>query len=136
MRLRPEGPTVGALLLLLLFDVIGLAAFAAVFIYSRHWLMCAGVPVPLIILAANVLIRWRIGMLVLNLLLRPRDPSARLIALPDDEARRLSRFLSGDRAGDHRAGRVWPLRADGRGQRRAARHRADRAWCWSAACTR
>jgi small-conductance mechanosensitive channel len=94
IRLRPEGPTMGALLRLLLFDAIGLAAFAAVFIYGRHWLMHEGVPVSLMILAANVLIRWRIGMLIFNLLLRPRDPPARLIALPDDEARRLSRFLS------------------------------------------
>jgi len=45
MRLRSEGPTVGSLLLLLLFDTIGLAGFAAVFIYGRHWLMHAGVPV-------------------------------------------------------------------------------------------
>jgi moderate conductance mechanosensitive channel len=94
MRLQPESPTVGSLLLLLLFDAIGLAAFAAVFVYARHWLLHAGVPVPLMILAANVLIRWRIGMLVFNLLLRPRDPTARLIALSDGEARWLSRFLS------------------------------------------
>jgi moderate conductance mechanosensitive channel len=94
MRLRPQGPTVGALLLLLLFDAIGLVALTAVFIYGRHWLMHAGVPVPLIILAANVLIRWRIGMLVFNVLLRPHDPPARLIGLPDEEARRLTRFLS------------------------------------------
>jgi small-conductance mechanosensitive channel len=94
IRLRPEGPTMSALLRLLLFDAIGLAVFAAVFIYGRHWLMHEGVPVPLMILAANVLIRWRIGMLIFNLLLRPHDPPFRLIALPDDEARRLSRFLS------------------------------------------
>jgi len=94
LRLRPEGPTAGLLLLLLLFDAIGLAAFAAVFVYARHWLLRAGVPVPLMILAANVLIRWRIGMLVFGVLLRPRDASARLIAMPDAEARRLSCFLS------------------------------------------
>jgi small-conductance mechanosensitive channel len=94
MRLRPEGPTVGALLLLLLFDAIGLAAFAGVFIYGRHWLMHAGVTVPLILLAANILIRWRLGILVFRVLLRPHDPLARLIAIGDDEARRLSRFLS------------------------------------------
>src|SRR6185369_12671028 len=39
MRLRPQGPTVGALLLLLLYDALGLAAFTAVFIYGRHWLV-------------------------------------------------------------------------------------------------
>ena len=94
MRTRPGGPTVAGLLLLLLCDVLGLAVFAGAFVYSRHWLMSLGVPVGLIVFAANILLRWRIAALVVRALLRPREAPARLIELPDDEARRLGRFLS------------------------------------------
>jgi small-conductance mechanosensitive channel len=94
MRARPDGPTLVGLLLLLLCDLLGLAVFAAVFVYSRHWLIGVGVTGALIILAANVLIRWRIAMVVIDVLLRPSDPQARLIELSDDAAHRLGRFLS------------------------------------------
>ena len=94
MRARAEGPTVAGLLLLLLCDIVGLAAFAGVFVYSRHWLTRVGVTGPLIILAANVVIRWRIAALVICVVLRPSNPQPRLIELPDDQARRLARFLS------------------------------------------
>ena len=94
LRARAEGPTLAMLLRLLLCDVCGLGVFAVVFVYSRHWLIDAGVAVGLIILAVNVLIRWRIAALVIGIVLRPGEPAARLIDLPDGEARRLARFLS------------------------------------------
>jgi hypothetical protein len=94
LRARAEGPTLAMLLRLLLCDVCGLGVFAVVFVYSRHWLIDAGVAVGLIILAVNVLIRWRVAALVIGIVLRPGEPAARLIDLPDGEARRLARFLS------------------------------------------
>lgn len=94
MRMRPEGPTLLSLLLLLLYDILGLAVFAGVLVYGRHWLMAGGVTLSLMLFAANVLIRWRIAALVVGTMLRPRDPVARLIELPDGEARGLARFLS------------------------------------------
>ena len=126
MRLRPEGPTLPGLLALLLCDAIGAVVFAAVFFYSRHWLTDAGVTASLLLLGFYALIRWRAACVVVRVLLRPRDPAARLIDLPDDEARRLARFLSRRAAGDHAAAGLRPVRAGGRRQRRAAHHRADR----------
>ena len=41
-----------------------------------------------------MLIRWRVWALTLGIVLRPDEPAARLIDLPDSEARRLARFLS------------------------------------------
>ena len=82
------------LLQLLLCDLAGLGVFSGVFIYSRHWLIDAGVAVSLIVLSANVLIRWRIWALIISIVLRPDEPAARLIDLPDGEARRLAWFLS------------------------------------------
>ncbi|HEX6442963.1 MAG TPA: mechanosensitive ion channel domain-containing protein [Stellaceae bacterium] len=95
IRARPEGPSLSQLLLLLLCDVAGVLAFAGIFVFSRHTLMNLGVTVALILLSANVLIRWRIATLVVQLVLRPSQPATRLIDIPDDEARRLGRFLSG-----------------------------------------
>jgi moderate conductance mechanosensitive channel len=95
IRSRPEGPSLTQLLLLLLCDAAGVLAFAGIFVFSRHTLMGLGVTVALILLSANVLIRWRIAALVVGLVLRPRQPAARLIDIPDGEARRLNRFLSG-----------------------------------------
>jgi small-conductance mechanosensitive channel len=95
MHERPEGPTVIGLLLLLLCDAIGVAVFAGVFVYSRHWLTQVGVPMNLILLGAQVLIRWRIAALVVQTLLRPRDRAARLVELPEAEVPRLGRFMSG-----------------------------------------
>ena len=62
---------------------------------SRHWLMSIGVTVVLVLLSASVLIRWRIASLIVRILLRPSQPAARLIEIFDNEARRLSWFLSG-----------------------------------------
>ncbi|MBV8454995.1 MAG: mechanosensitive ion channel [Acetobacteraceae bacterium] len=95
LRMRPEGPTLGTLLQLLLCDLIGLGVFSGVLIYSRHWLMAAGVAVPLVIFAVNVLVRWRISALIIDVVLRPAEPSARIVDLPNGEARRLAWFLSG-----------------------------------------
>jgi len=94
LRRRMEGPTVVDLIWLLLCDIGGLAVFAGVFVYSRHWLASLGVMQNLAVLAASVLIRWRTIMLVPRVVLRPGEPAARLIDIPDVEARRLSRFLS------------------------------------------
>jgi small-conductance mechanosensitive channel len=94
LRLRREEPSLGLLLQLLLCDLAGLGVFSGVFIYSRHWLMNAGVAVSLIIFSANVLIRWRVWALTIGIVLRPDEPVARLIDLPDGEARRLAWFLS------------------------------------------
>ncbi len=94
LQARLDEASVHGLLLLLLYDVVGLAVFAGVFVYSRHWLIAAGVTMNFVLFAANVLIRWRIAALVVTAVLRPNEPVARLIELPDDEARRLARFLS------------------------------------------
>ena len=95
IRTRPEGPSLSQLLLLLLCDAVGVAAFAEIFVLSRHWLMSIGVTVVLVLLSASVLIRWRIASLIVGILLRPSQPAARLIEISDNEARRLSWFLSG-----------------------------------------
>ena len=49
---------------------------AGVFVWSRHWLMGLGVTVALVILSANVLIRWRLANLVFAVLLRPNDAAS------------------------------------------------------------
>ena len=41
-----------------------------------------------------MLIRWRVWALIIGIVLRPDEPPARLIDLPDGEARRLAWFLS------------------------------------------
>jgi hypothetical protein len=94
LRLRPDSVTLGTLLRLLLCDVGGLAVFSGAFIYSRHWLVAAGVGGALIIFSVNVLIRWRVCALIIGIVLRPGEPAARLIDLPDPKARRLAGFLS------------------------------------------
>jgi small-conductance mechanosensitive channel len=94
LRLRPGEPSLGLLLRLLLCDLAGLGVFSGVLIYSRHWLMDTEVGVGLIIFSANVLIRWRIWALTIGIVLRPDEPAARLIDLPDGEARSLARLLS------------------------------------------
>jgi small-conductance mechanosensitive channel len=94
LRARVAGPTVLDLLLLLLADFGGIGVLAWVFVSSRHWLIDAGVPMSLVLLSASVLIRWRALMLIPRVVLRPHEPTARLIDFPDGEARRLTRFLS------------------------------------------
>jgi hypothetical protein len=94
MRARFEGLTLTRLLLLVLCDLVGVAAFAGVLVWSRHWLTALGVTANLIALAANWLIRWRLFMLIPRIVLRPNEPVARLIDIADDEARRLARFVS------------------------------------------
>src|SRR5262252_9057988 len=94
LRLQPEEPNLGLLLQLLLCDLAGLGVFSGAFICSRHWLMNAGVALSLIIFSANVLIRWRVWAMTIGIVLRPDEPAARLIDLPDSEAHRLAWFLS------------------------------------------
>jgi len=94
LRARVTGPTVLDLLLLLLADFGGIGVLAWVFVSSRHWLIDAGVPMGLVLLSASVLIRWRALMLIPRAVLRPHEPTARLIDFPDGEARRLTRFLT------------------------------------------
>src|SRR5215471_884518 len=73
LRIRPDGPTLGMLLQLLLCDLGGLGVFCIAFIWSRHWLMAAGVAVTLIIFSVNVLIRWRVWALMIDIVLRPTE---------------------------------------------------------------
>jgi moderate conductance mechanosensitive channel len=94
MEESSEGLTLMRLLLLVLCDLLGVAAFAGVFVWSRHWLMALGVTMSLIGLVANWLIRWRLIALIPRIVLRPDDPVTRLIDITDGEARRLARFLS------------------------------------------
>jgi small-conductance mechanosensitive channel len=94
MRSRFEGLTLSRLLLLVLCDLVGVAAFAGVLVWSRHWLTALGVTANLIALSANWLIRWRLFMLIPRIVLRPNEPVARLIDIADDEAQRLARFVS------------------------------------------
>ncbi|HYU12314.1 MAG TPA: hypothetical protein VEK82_07055, partial [Stellaceae bacterium] len=51
LRARVAGPTVLDLLLLLLVDFAGLGVLAGVFVYSRHWLIGAGVPLSFVLLS-------------------------------------------------------------------------------------
>jgi moderate conductance mechanosensitive channel len=94
LRQRPEGPSVSDLLRLALCDAAGLAVFVGVYTHGRHWLGTAGVAIALIVFASNVIIRWRIAAVIVHVLLRPNDRSARLIDSSDREARRLAWFLS------------------------------------------
>ena len=123
---RSEGPHLVDLLGLIAADIGGLAAFYGIFAAAeRHLLPAVGVTRVLAMFSANVLIRWRFVAVINRAILRPGDPAARLIDMPI--ARRAGSPVSvGLHPGDHRAGRLRPLRADGRGQRRAARDRPDR----------
>jgi small-conductance mechanosensitive channel len=96
-RLRAgAAPGLYGLLGLLGCDLVGLAVFVGLFMYCRrHALTATGISTGLAIVAANVLIRWRIAALVVGVVLRPNEPLARLVDLDDDAARRLARFLSG-----------------------------------------
>jgi small-conductance mechanosensitive channel len=83
-------------LTLLACDAVGLAIFILVFGLAReHFLPVVGVSVGLAIFAANVLVRWRVVALIARVILRPNVPAARLVDLPDDEARHQALFLSG-----------------------------------------
>jgi hypothetical protein len=94
MRARLGGLTLMRLLLLVVCDLIGVAVFAGVLVWSRHWLAALGVTANLIALTANWLIRWRLFMLIPRIVLRPNEPVARLIDIADEEAHRLARFVS------------------------------------------
>ena len=92
---REDGPRLVDLLGLIAADLSGLAAFYGVFAAARlHFLPIVGVTPLLAMFAANILIRWRVSVMVLRTVLRPADPEARLIETADDEARRLARFMS------------------------------------------
>jgi small-conductance mechanosensitive channel len=90
-----DDPTLSGLLALIVCDVVGVAAFVAVFTAARrNFLPLVGVSDVLAMLSANVLVRWRILSLIIGAIIRPDHAIARLIDIPDDEARRLQRFLS------------------------------------------
>jgi small-conductance mechanosensitive channel len=81
---------------LLAGDFVGIMAFVAVFFRARsHFLAGVGMSPAALQMAIGVLVRWRVAMLVLRVVLRPRVPSARLVLLSDHEARRLGWLLSG-----------------------------------------
>jgi len=95
MQRREGGPTLIDLLRLLVCDLVGLAVFLALFMGAgRHFFPAVGVTATLQVFAANVLLRWRIAALVIRAVLRPHDPIARLVEMPDGEAWRLDTFLS------------------------------------------
>jgi hypothetical protein len=95
MRVRADGPNLLDLFKVLFCDFVGLAVFFAVIVAAeRHWLPDLGASAALTQLAAGVLIRWRIASLIIGAVLRPNEPIARLIDLPDDRAHHLARFLS------------------------------------------
>ena len=92
---REDGPYLVDLLGLVAADLLGLAAFYGIFVAAqRHVLPAVGVTPLLTMFAANILIRWRVAVLVLRAILRPADPGARLIEIGDGEARGLIRFVS------------------------------------------
>ena len=81
---------------MLVCDLIGLAAFLAVFAAARrHFFPVVGVTDALAGFAIAVLLRWRIVAVVVGAILRPGEPVARLIEISDIEAHRLARYLSG-----------------------------------------
>ncbi|HWB51772.1 MAG TPA: mechanosensitive ion channel domain-containing protein [Stellaceae bacterium] len=96
-KMRETGePGLLGLLGMLASDIAGLAVFMALYtVMKRHVLANTAVSPGLDSLAMNVLVRWRIFALIFRAVLRPHEPVARLIDIPDDEARRLSVFLSG-----------------------------------------
>jgi small-conductance mechanosensitive channel len=53
-----------------------------------------GVAALLLVLAGNVLIRWRIASLIVRIVLRPGEAVARLVPFADAEARRLAWLMS------------------------------------------
>lgn len=92
---REDGPHLVDLLGLIAADVLGLAAFYGIFAASHlHFLPVVGVTPLLAMFAANILVRWRVTVLVLRVVLRPVDPEARLVEITDEEAGRLVRFMS------------------------------------------
>jgi small-conductance mechanosensitive channel len=94
MRARPGGPALGQLLMLLVTDVVGIIVFIVVVRHARLRLLDSGVAPLLLVLAGNVLIRWRIASLIVRIVLRPGEAVARLVPLPDAEVRSLARFMS------------------------------------------
>ncbi len=96
-KMRETGePGLLGLVGLLACDLVGLAVFLALYtVAKRHVLVNTSISPGLHSLAIDVLVRWRVIALIFRTVLRPREPAARLIEVPDDEARRLSVFLSG-----------------------------------------
>jgi small-conductance mechanosensitive channel len=95
MRLHEDGPSLYDLIGLLVCNLVGIAGFYVAFAAAGHYVLPElGVTALLTMLAANVLVRWRIVRVIADAILQPGEPIARLIEIPDDEARRLSRFLS------------------------------------------
>src|SRR5262249_35819294 len=76
-------------------DLAGLAVFIALYtVAKRHVLVYTSISPGLDGLAMDVLVRWRGIALGFRSILRPQTSVARLIEIADDEARRLSVFLS------------------------------------------
>jgi small-conductance mechanosensitive channel len=96
-KMRETGePGLLGLVGLLASDLVGLAVFMALYtVAKRHVLANTSISPGLDGLAMDVLVRWRVIVLVFRAVLRPREPAARLVDIADDEARRLSVFLSG-----------------------------------------
>jgi len=92
---RTEGPHLVDLFRLIVCDLAGLAVFYALFSAAqRHVLPLLGVTEVLAFFAANVLIRWRVFVVINQTILRPSDPAARLIDISNAEAHKLARFMS------------------------------------------
>ncbi len=92
---REDGPHLVDLLGLVAADLLGLVAFYGVFMAAqRHFLPAVGVTPLLAMFAANILIRWRVAVMVLRAVLRPADPDAQLVEISGDEAYGLIRFVS------------------------------------------
>lgn len=96
-KMRETGePGLLGLVGMLASDLAGLAVFMALYtVAKRHVLVHTSISPGLDSLAMDVLVRWRVIVLIFRAVLRPGEPAARLIQIPDDEARRLSIFLSG-----------------------------------------
>jgi hypothetical protein len=95
-KMRETGePGLLGLVGMLAGDLAGLAVFIALYtVAKRHVLVHTSISPGLDGLAMDVLIRWRVIALVFRTVLRPHTSVARLIEIADDEARRLSIFLS------------------------------------------
>ena len=91
---RAGGPGAANMALLIASDLVGLAVFVWLFMAARrHLLPAIGITPILGLVAENVLVRWRIAVLIMRIILRPGDSAARLVDIPNTDARRLNRFL-------------------------------------------
>lgn len=95
IRARGTGARLVDVLGLLACDLAGLGAFVLVFRFAGHYFLPrVGVTPVLAMFAAAILVRWRFMSLILRAILRPHDAAARLVELPDIDARRMSATVS------------------------------------------